>query len=310
VAKKSSALILILIPCLALAGLLKPDVDFLNYDIPLLNKIENRIKDKVSTRLGEEKSMQDRYFIVPFAYQNKGNDPELSHSFISVIRVLADEPQALTANLEKRKYIAPDGKRDREFEAFTISWLPHDFDVNPNLIVFTSKRGVIFSTENKAPISKGKNFNLKATVEMAVQVHNALGMWGPYEVTEEGFMKGFKRKIFLEAGEIKYRADDRLFRNDVVARLNRGETAAINCYHAIQGLEKIFPDGGLFLGYLGWGLEGTRNVLREYSTAAWHKGMLLEDVDLKEDLYGFVYAPHMNAHGLYNPFKNASAYKY
>ena len=37
--------------------------------------------------------LRDRYFIIPFAYENDGNDPEFSHSFISVIRVFADDKQ-------------------------------------------------------------------------------------------------------------------------------------------------------------------------------------------------------------------------
>ena len=107
------------------------DVDFSNYDVPLYAQIIDRIKAKVSARLGEGDNPRDRYFIIPFAYQDRGNHPEHSHSFISVIRVLADNKQPkLTPGLKVRKY------RNREFEAFTISWLPSDFMSNPNLCVF------------------------------------------------------------------------------------------------------------------------------------------------------------------------------
>ena len=59
-------------PCVPVhAGLLKADVDFSNYDAPLYEQIVNRIKAKVAARLGEGVNKQDRYFIVPFAYQNK-----------------------------------------------------------------------------------------------------------------------------------------------------------------------------------------------------------------------------------------------
>ena len=64
-------------PCVpAHGGLLKGDVDFSNYDVPLFEQIVNRIKAKVAARLGEGENTQDRYFIVPFAYQNKRNNPE------------------------------------------------------------------------------------------------------------------------------------------------------------------------------------------------------------------------------------------
>src|ERR1700730_10895634 len=74
-------------------GLLKADVDFSNYDVPLFEQIVNRIKAKVEARLGEGVNTQDRYFIVPFAFQRRWNNPQFSHSFISVIRVLGDGKQ-------------------------------------------------------------------------------------------------------------------------------------------------------------------------------------------------------------------------
>ena len=78
------------------AGWLKPDVDFSNYDVPLYDQIVNRIKAKVSARLGEGENKQDRYFIIPFAYQDKWLSPKISHSFISVIRVFAEDRQPVS----------------------------------------------------------------------------------------------------------------------------------------------------------------------------------------------------------------------
>src|SRR5215472_7268326 len=75
------------------AGLIKPDVDYSNYQTPLLEQMVNRIKAKISARLGTKENRQDRYFIIPFAYQNFGNSPDLSHSFISVVRVFPDQKQ-------------------------------------------------------------------------------------------------------------------------------------------------------------------------------------------------------------------------
>jgi hypothetical protein len=57
-----------------------------------------------------------------------------------------------------------------------------------------------------------------------------------------------------------------------------------------------------------WGINGTARVLIEYTKKVRNKGMLLEPVDIKKDLYGFVYAPERNSGGLYDPFPNASAY--
>src|SRR5437899_12964052 len=125
----------------ALPIVAQADVDFSTYDVPLYTQIVDRIKAKVSARLGEGSNTRDRYFIIPFAYQDKGNHPEFSHSFISVIRVFADNKQRkLIPGLPTRKY------KNLEFEAFTISWLPRDFLSNPHLCVFDGPGSRLFPT--------------------------------------------------------------------------------------------------------------------------------------------------------------------
>jgi len=283
-------------PCAPVhAGLLKADVEFSNYDVPLYEQIVNRIKTKVAARLGEGVNTQDRYFIVPFAYQNRWNNPKFSHTFISVIRVLADGKQpSLTSGFRRGRY------KNRDFEAFTISWLPHDFDTNPHLCVFDGVGSRVVPKWNKCPISVGRSFKLEETLKLAVDDKNAVGIWGPYEIKKAAFDLGVKRKRLLDGGTIRYRADDRLTRKDRVA---------INCFHAIAGLEELYPNGGfLGTGFKMWGINGTARVLIEYTKKVRNKGLLLEPVDIKKDLYGFVYAPKRNSRGLYDPFPNASAY--
>jgi hypothetical protein len=280
----------------ARAGLFENhDVDFSNYDRPLYDQIVDRIKAKVAPRLGKGPLKHDRYFIIPFAYEDKGNHPEFSHSFLSVIRVFATnkEPK-LTPGLPTRKY------RGWEFQAFTISWLPADFLKNPNLCVFDGAGSRIVPERNKCPISKGHNFTLAETIKLAVDTKNAVAMWGPYEITKPGFDLGVKRKHLLDSGTIKYRADDRLYRKDKVA---------ISCFHAMAGLDELYPNGGLFgTGFKMWGFNGTARVLIEYTGKAHYKKLLLDPVDVKEDRYGFVYAPSRNGPVPYDPLKFASAY--
>ena len=283
-------------PCVPVhAGLLKADVEFSNYDAPLYEQMVNRIKAKVAARLGAGVNRQDRYFIIPFAYQNRWNNPKFSHTFISVIRVLADGKQpSFTSGLRRGRY------KNRNFEAFTISWLPHDFDTNPHLCVFDGVGSRVDPKKNKCPISVGRNFRLDETLKLAVNVKNAVGMWGPYEIKKGAFDLAVKRKQLLDGGTVRYRADDRLDRKDRVA---------INCFHAMAGLEELYPNGGfLGTGFKMWGINGTARVLIEYTKKVRNKGLLLEPVDIKKDLYGFVYAPERNSRGLYNPFPNASAY--
>src|SRR4051812_11660278 len=87
------------------ASAVERSVDFSSYDVPVYTQIVNRIKAKISSRLGEGSSTRDRYFIIPFAYQDRANHPEFSHSFISVIRVFADNKQSeLTPGLKTRRY--------------------------------------------------------------------------------------------------------------------------------------------------------------------------------------------------------------
>ena len=195
--------------------------------MPLYDQIVGRIKAKVLARLGEGRNTHDRYFIIPFAYENKGNDPEFSHSFMSVIRVLADDQQPqLTHGLKTGTL------KNRNFEAFTISWLPHDFATNPHLCVFDGVGSRIFPKRNLCPISVGRDFKLEETIKLAVNVKNAVAMWGPYEIDKEAFDLGVKRMRLLDSGTIRYRADDRLYRKDRVA---------INCFHAMAGLYELYP---------------------------------------------------------------------
>jgi hypothetical protein len=283
-------------PCLpAQGGFLKPDVDYSNYNVPLYEQIVNRIKAKGAPRLGKGKNTRDRYFIVPFAYQNRGNNPQFSHSFISLIHLL---PEGETLGV--RPGFRRGSFKGRDFEAFTISWVPHDFDRNPHLCVFDGFGSRLFATLNKCPISVGRNFTLAETLKLAVNEKNSVGMWGPYEIKKEAFDLGVKRMRLLDGGTIRYRADDRLSRKDRVA---------INCFHAMAGLNQLYPNGGLFgTGFEMWGINGTKRVLIEYTHVARDKGLLLDPVNIKKDLYGFVYAPAGNSRGLYNPFPNASAY--
>jgi hypothetical protein len=285
--------LLLALPIVAQAG---SPVDFSNYDVPLYSQITDHIKAKVSARLGEGDNPRDRYFIIPFAYQDRGNHPEHSHSFLSVIRVLADNKQPKqTPGLRVRKY------RNREFEAFTISWLPSDFLTNPNLCVFDGFGSRLIPQWNKCPVLPGGNVTLAETIKLAVDQKNAVAMWGPYEIKQPAFDLGVKRKQLLDGGTIKYKADDRLTRKDKVA---------ISCFHAMAGLDELYPNGGIFgTGFLMWGFNGTARVLVEYTKKAGNKHLLLDPVDIKKDRYGFVYATALNGEVPYDPIK-AGAFAY
>ena len=215
---------------------------------------------------------------------------------MAVIRVLADDKQSkLTPGLQKRTY------QNRDFEAFTISWLPHDFSTNPNLCVFEGFGSRIFPKLNDCPLSVGRDFKLDETIKLAVNAKNAVCMWGPYEISKEGFELGVKRlRCSMEEP----------FDIGPMTGFTGRIRVAINCFHAMAGLTELYPNGGIFgTGFKMWGINGTARVLIEYKAKASNKGLLLEPVDEKKDRYGFVYAPLRNSHDVYNPFKSASAYR-
>jgi hypothetical protein len=281
---------------LAPAATAKDAPDFKKYNQPVYQQIVERIQAKVAARLGGEKLTRDRYFIIPFAYENRGNDPEFSHSFMTVIRVFAQgSPARGAAEFHTGTY------KGWRFEAYNISWIPYDFAENPHLCVFNGFGARIVPSWNKCPVSVGKNFSLEETIKIAVGAKVAIAMWGPYEVSKAAFDLGVKRKHLLDSGKIKYRADD---------RIQREQKVACNCFHAMASLDDLFPNGGfLNTGFKMGGLNGTARVLIEYNTRARPKGLLLEDVDVKNDRIGFVYAASAGDRDVYMPFKAASAYR-
>ena len=289
-------ILLVILPSLARAEVVERNVDFSNYSKPLYTQVVDRIRAKILARLGKSPNLRDRYFIIPFAYQNHKNEPEFSHSFITVIRVFADnKPAKLTPGLPTRTY------KDREFEAFNISWLPADFLTNPHLCVFKGTASRLFPDANECPAVPGHNFSLQETIDLAAKEKVAVAMWGPYEIAKPAFELGVKRKELLDGGTIKYRADDRGYRKKRIA---------INCFHAMAGLEELYPNGGLFgTGFKMWGFNGTARVLIEYTQKMSNKGLLLEPVDVKKDRYGFVYAQARQGPVPYSPLRNSSAYQ-
>src|SRR4029077_12216760 len=190
-------------------------------------------------------------------------------SFISVIRVPTGSKQpSLISRIRRARF------KKRDFEAFTISWLPHDFYTNPHLRVFEGVGSLVAPKLNTCPISVGRNFRLDQTLKLAVNVKNSVGMWGPYEIKKEAFDLAVKRKQLLDRGTIGYRADDRLYRKDRVA---------INCFHAMAGPEELYSDGGfLGTGFRMWSINCTARALIEYTKNDNNRGLLLERVDIKK----------------------------
>ena len=69
--------------------------------------------------------------------------------------LLRDRQSVHRRVLKLRRY------KNREFEAFTISWLPRDFMTNPDLCVFKGKGARLFAKANECPLSPGRNYTLE-----------------------------------------------------------------------------------------------------------------------------------------------------
>jgi hypothetical protein len=64
---------------------------------------------------------------------------------------------------------------------------------------------------NKCPISIGRNFRLDQTLGLAVNVKNAVGMWGPYDVRDAapfGPWREFSDQPVRQPGGDRRNADD------------------------------------------------------------------------------------------------------
>ena len=167
------------------------------------------------------------------------------------------------------------------------------------------------SSNNECRPEAGDNFTLRDTLAFALKPERSwqeqlmraefsriVGMWGPYEVDGAFYRKALERQVYLDSGKIKYAADDRLYRQDLVA---------VNCFYATSGLQKSFPRGGfLNTGLNMWGFNGTRHNLREYQSIAGKN--FKEPIDIENDAYAFVYSGQPNLNRVRHPFRSASAY--
>src|SRR5258708_8740123 len=167
------------------------------------------------------------------------------------------------------------------------------FEANPHLRFFEGFGSLLDPKMNKTPNSIGRNFTLEKPLKFAVNVKDGVGMWGPYEIKKEAFNLAAKRKQLLDGGTIGYRADDRLYHKDRIA---------INCFHAMAALEKLYPDGGfLGTGFRIWCITVTAPVLIEYTKKNSNKGQFLDPIDIKKDLDGFMQHPARNSRSRSSP---------
>lgn len=138
---------------------------------------------------------EDAYYMVIFAYQAKPNLPRLAHTFATFVKV----PEHA------------DGRPDiQRVESHTISWLA------------ATTRVVVLRPRAEA----GTNFDLTATLQMAVSQDSEISAWGPYRIRKDLYDRALAQIDRLNSGVIGYKAVDAGLR----------PVAATNCIHAVSDI--------------------------------------------------------------------------
>jgi hypothetical protein len=201
--------------------------------LPLISKIKTAVANGIQEKI--RKSDSSQYFMTVFAYQDKVNSPQASHTFATFTKV------------------DPSGKKTD----YTISWLPENFPQTRSICVF---KGVLafIQGKNRCEEVKGKNFSLEETLEFAAQAKRKVFMWGPTKIHPKFFEFAMQRIKQLENNELRYVADD---------RWSRKRGTAVNCLHAVSDLGGTqAKPGGLWRTELFvWGNSGTRHILRTFN---------------------------------------------
>ena len=142
----------------------------------------------------------DRYYLLVFGSQSLPKQPRYTHTWITFVRIPAPLPGC-----------KPD------LEQHTISWMPSTLNI----------RTFNFSVE------PGVNLNLHESLKLALDDHDRISLWGPYEIPSGLFRKLKIQKDFVESGKIGYQCIDSV---GGAARDGNGS----NCVHAISDADATF----------------------------------------------------------------------
>jgi len=102
--------------------------------------------------------------MIPFAYEDKGNHPEMSHSFIT-----RDSSVCHGKNNQLTPELPTANTSDWEFEAFTIRLAAGRFSGDPICAFLTARAARLFASKNQCPVSKGNTSISKDTLKLAAE---------------------------------------------------------------------------------------------------------------------------------------------
>ena len=142
----------------------------------------------------------DRYYLLVFGSQSLPKQPRYTHTWVTFVRVAPPMPGC-----------------SPEIEQHTISWMPSTLNIR---------------TFNFA-IEPGVNLSLHDSMKLALDDHDRISLWGPYEIPSGLFRKLKIQKAFVESGAIGYQCIDTVGES---GRTGQGS----NCVHAISDADATF----------------------------------------------------------------------
>ena len=116
------------------------------------------------------------YYMMIFSAQSASEDPRLSHSFATFVKVTG----------------IGDWEEGYRIESRTISWMPRSL----NIVVL------------RARPEPGTNLNLQSSLEWAESMNCRVSMWGPYQIDKELYDRAIQQEARLRSGRVLYKSVD------------------------------------------------------------------------------------------------------
>ena len=178
------------------------------------------VHDMPRGAIPDDPSPGERYFILVFGSQTTPRVPRFTHTWATVVKTVE----------------APGGA-PQIAEVHTISWMPADLVIHPWR----------FRPE------PGRNLELHETIRMALDSHEHVALWGPYEVHPRGYRRFLLQKQYMESGQVGYQCIDTIGEG--------ADGSGCDCIHAITDMDPEFDRN--FYPLSRFGEAGSRFIVQQ-----------------------------------------------
>lgn len=162
----------------------------------------------------------EQYYMLVFGSDTTPRVPRYTHTWATVV-----------------KTVETPGCATQIAEAHTISWMPATLKIHP--WQFTPE--------------PGRNLALDETIRSALDTHQQVAMWGPYEIHPRGYRRFLHQKEYIDSGRVGYQCIDSI-----------GEGAngsGCDCIHAVTDMDPEFERG--YYRLTRFGQAGSRFIVRQ-----------------------------------------------